>query len=183
MTTSPHYGNGQCPITGRKRPVSSHHQSPKSGHPYLPLPPAQHGPASSGASARRHRHRRVRSRHSDCSAGRNLVVAWPSHKPTDQHAPNAERHIDGQPFHDPAVIRRIRLIVALKRTLPIVVFVPSAPRHFKYSTINPHEYRRVDGDESSQGGGPELWPFGGDRRGEARARYDRIGDLKNECKS
>ena len=39
MTTSPHYGNGQSPITGRKRPVSSHHQSPKSGHPYLPLPP------------------------------------------------------------------------------------------------------------------------------------------------
>lgn len=36
MTSSPHYGNGQPPKAGRKGPISAPHQSPKTGHPYLP---------------------------------------------------------------------------------------------------------------------------------------------------
>lgn len=48
----------------------------------------------------------------------------------------------------------------------------------KSDTVTDLRLGLVADQAGAPGGGPELWPFGGDRRGEARARYDGIGDFR-----
>lgn len=48
----------------------------------------------------------------------------------------------------------------------------------KSDTVTDLRLSLVMDQAGAPGGGPELWPLGGDRRGEPRARYDRIGDFR-----